>query len=387
LIQLTPDPRPSLLYLASQDPRLPLNGAPLRVGAFIRYLSRHFNVHLIYLDGASRSPRHKVAPAADLFPDLASEQRIAYRSERYFLFSPMVLRAATEAVERHRPDVVLCDYGVWGLYGHILARRYKVPFIYSSHNVEWRACLAKAGGDPRRLPLSGYYFVAERLAVRHADLLVAISPSEARYFQRWRENKPSLVIPQGIDDALFFADENRPPQSPRRIVFCGNLSIPFNRDVIQVTARAIVPEVVRQHPDVIFEFIGARPPARSPHPKMVFTGFVNDYSARLRTCDAVIVPILQGFGFPTKTIEALASGRPTVATPVGVRGLTHGFPHLFVRNIADFPKTLLHILDHPDRFGAAEAAMVKAEYGWNHILYPLRQEIMRLAGAHERAVA
>ena len=380
--------RPRILYLTSNDPRVPLTGAPLRVGAFVRFLSERFPVHLLYLEGAGRAPTGPLPPAKEIFPALASEHRVDFRKDRYFLYSPYVRNLARSLLQRYNADVVVCDYGVWGIYGRMLAREFGVPFVYSSHNIEWKACLTKAKEDPRRLPLSGYYLFAERQSVRHADLLVAISPSEARYFRHWRPVGPALVIPQGVNKSIFYAETpRRPMPGHRRVLFCGNMSIPFNREAINELARRVVPTVVARRPDVVFEVIGADPPAHSPHPAMHFTGFVDDYPARLRSCDAAIVPILHGFGFPTKTIEALACGRPTVATPTGVRGMTHGFPHLFVRKLDDFGSTLLGVLDHPDRFGAREAALVHEEYAWESILAPLESEIVKLATSRTRAVA
>jgi glycosyltransferase involved in cell wall biosynthesis len=52
-----------------------------------------------------------------------------------------------------------------------------------------------------------------------------------------------------------------------------------------------------------------------------FTGFLEDYPAALKAADVVISPVLQGWGFPTKIVEALACGKPTVTTPVGGRAL------------------------------------------------------------------
>ncbi len=45
----------------------------------------------------------------------------------------------------------------------------------------------------------------------------------------------------------------------------------------------------------------------------------------------MISPILQGYGFPTKIVEALACGKPTITTPVGGRALEKDYRILEVR--------------------------------------------------------
>ncbi len=48
----------------------------------------------------------------------------------------------------------------------------------------------------------------------------------------------------------------------------------------------------------------------------------------------MISPILQGYGFPTKIVEALACGQPPLTTPVGGRALEKDYRIL---KLADIP--------------------------------------------------
>jgi len=379
--------RPRILYLASNDPRVALTGAAQRVNAFLNFLTPRFPVHFLYLEGAGRAPIRQSPPAKTMFPRLVTERVFRFSGPRYFLFSQDVYDAADEILRTKQADVIVCDYGVWGLYGSLLARKHGVPFIYSSHNVEWRGCLDKTRNDLRRLPLAAYYYGVERTAVKRADVLVAITDADAAWYTGWRGDRKTLVIPQGVDDRDFFPQPHRERSGPPRILFCGNFSIPFNREAISAVARHVVPVLLRERPDVIFECVGANPPARSPHPSMVFTGYADNYPERLRTCDAVMVPILRGHGFPTKIVEALACGRPTVATPVGARGLTFRVPHLSVTGIENFGPALLQALGRSEDDNQAAAHEVMERYGWNTILAPLEQSIYELTGRRAPTLA
>lgn len=376
---------PRVLYLSANDPRIPLTGAAQRANAFTRFLSERFPTHLRYLEGAGHAPVKSAPPASAVFPGLASAEGHAFSASRYFLFSPAVLASAERVLRAGQADVLVCDYGVWASYGLVLARKHRVPFVYSSHNVEWRSCFDKARDDFRRIPLAAWYYGVERLGVRTADVLVSITDADAARFSSWRGDRPTIVIPQGIDEKVFHLPGRRPVNTPKRVLFCGNMGSPFNREAIDAVAREVVPAVISKRPDTVFEFIGANPPASSPHPAMRFPGFVDDYAALLRTCDAVIVPILRGHGFPTKIVEALACGRQTVATPVGARGLTFHVPNLHVKPLDAFAPTLLKILSSSGRASAAGAAKIHRHYGWNAILAPLESAIRGLAARAGRA--
>ncbi|MCK5931950.1 MAG: WecB/TagA/CpsF family glycosyltransferase [Fulvimarina manganoxydans] len=54
---------------------------------------------------------------------------------------------------------------------------------------------------------------------------------------------------------------------------------------------------------------------------VTFAGFVPDAEAFLRDCRVVAIPSVVGSGIQIKTIETLALGRPTVATPIALRGI------------------------------------------------------------------
>ena len=52
-------PRKKLLYLAMCDPDLPVNGVTVRMGAFVKYLGRYYDIILVNMEGAG----HDVDPA------------------------------------------------------------------------------------------------------------------------------------------------------------------------------------------------------------------------------------------------------------------------------------------------------------------------------------
>ncbi len=136
--------------------------------------------------GPGSRPSAKLsAHYANSVTGVASKTCIPYSQRGYFLFSPDLYRAAAERLKRERYDYIICDYGLAAVYGLLLSRRFRTPFIYSSHNIEYRANLGKAREDPRRWPLALYMYVAEKMAVKQARCVVAITPADADAYARW----------------------------------------------------------------------------------------------------------------------------------------------------------------------------------------------------------
>ena len=79
--------------------------------------------------------------------------------------------------------------------------------------------------------------------------------------------------------------------------------------------------------------------------------------------DACIVPIRYGGGTSIKTIEAMARGRPVLATPVGMRGLgaVDGRDHLCFADAQGFTAACARLRDEP---GLAERLVAAGHRLW-----------------------
>ena len=122
-------PKEKLLYLALSDPDLEVTGATVRMGAFVKYLSRYYDVTLINMAGSG----HRVEPEIEeRFRDrdnrlgVSHRVRIDFSLAGYFLISPRLYRQADMLIKRQRFDYLLADYGLAGVYGKLY--RVATPF-------------------------------------------------------------------------------------------------------------------------------------------------------------------------------------------------------------------------------------------------------------------
>lgn len=380
---MQPDRKIKLLYVTLHDPHVPLTGTGARVGAFVNQLATRHHVDVVYMDGSGQPPNAKLsAYYANSVTGVASKTCIPYNQRGYFLFSPDLYRAAAGRLKRERYDYIICDYGLAAVYGLLLSRRFRTPFIYSSHNIEYRANLGKAREDPRRWPLALYMYVAEKMAVKQARCVIAITPADADEYARWIPRDRMLVIPQGFDEREFNPWYTPPRNARKTILFCGNYRIPMNRDVVYTVMNHILEPVLAKHPDALFRFVGAWPPADVSHPNVEFTGFMEDYPSALKNADVVISPILQGYGFPTKIVEALACGKPTITTPVGGRALEQDYRILKFADIPAFAAEINNALAEGQPVTDVDHDKVRTRYAWNAIVGRLSDWIENDARQH-----
>ncbi|MDM7926901.1 MAG: glycosyltransferase [bacterium] len=375
-----PSPRSKrILYLSMYDPAVPYTGAGARGGEFVNFLARRHSLDLVYMTGSG----HPGDPVLEekyrnRLKGVGEKIAIPFSQKGYFLFSKPLYDAAARLLEKNRYDLIFCDYGLAGKYGVKLSKRYGVPFVYASHNIEYRQYLGKAKSDPRRWPLVPLVRSAEKKAVQRCRLLVAISNEDAAFYSRWTSPDKITVVPQGFDDKVLNPRYKAARNDPKIVLFFGNYAISTNREAVAAVRDRIADRVLRAEPRVRFQFAGAHPPLELNHPAFEFTGFVESVADLIRRADVVISPMTGGWGMPTKVVESLACGKPVVATETGARSVPRAFSRLTVCPIEEFPEAIVRILRENRPVDGADFEALKREFLWEHRLGRLDEAVARL---------
>lgn len=365
------DARPSsaeerrLLYVGVFDPHIPLSGTGQRARHLLHGISRRFVVDAAYIEGSGRPPIPEIAECfADELPLVRRKVAVPFGSFRYYYYHPGLYRAAARLAEANSYDAIVCDYAVAAVYGLTLSRRFDLPFIYMSQNVEYRLHMMKAKSDPRRLALVPWMYAVEKMGVQRSRLLVAISDDEAEFYERWKPREQMVVVPQGFDPWKFNPFYEQPDRDRKVVLFCGNFGIQFNLEAVRAFMKIAAEGILARHPDTEFRFVGAYPPKGIRHPAVTFTGFVDDYAAELRSADLFITPVLAGMGSPTKVFEALACGKQVVATPMGARSVPRDYRSLHVTPLQGFPEVVNRLLDERPPPETADFERIMSEHSW-----------------------
>jgi D-inositol-3-phosphate glycosyltransferase len=286
-----------------------------------------------------------------------------------------------------RPDIVHAHFWMSGMAAVSAAAPLDLPVVQTFHalgSVKRRHQGADDTSPPGRV-------VAERAVISRVDRVVATCTDEV--FELARLGAPrrrTTVVPCGVDTAAFSPDGPVHPRTGRpRLVVLGRLVRRKGVDEV-ITALRRLPDVellVAGGPSAAAE-AGAQlardPDARRLQQVAAAAGVADrvrllgavarpDVPALLRSADAVVcVPWYEPFGIVV--LEAMACGRPVVASAVGgiqdtvvdqVTGLL--VPPRRPDALAAALRGLLATPTQALTFGIAGRDRVIARYGWDRI--------------------
>jgi len=338
--------KPRCLFLATFDPTVSSTGTTTRGRLFLRQFVEVYDVHLVHLQ-----EKHEEGRDNELMTKLKSVSTVPYSSLNYFLFCPDFYKVASNILENHKIDFIFADFEKAGFYAHLLSRKYNIPYIYNTHNVEYQRYLNVARTNRLRYLFVPYMYIVERVAVKNALFTTAISEPDAKVFRRWVPKDKVLVLHCAFDENILDPFYEQIKTDRPVVLMVGNYSNAGNRDGVYTVYNEILPKVVEKHPEVIFRFIGKEFPGDVSHQNIESLGFVDDLKEEYAKASIVIAPIKMGGGIKIKVIEALASGRYLITTKKGMEGVNaECLSNLQVTDIKNFPKYIISaIVSHPEK--------------------------------------
>jgi polysaccharide biosynthesis protein PslH len=131
------------------------------------------------------------------------------------------------------------------------------------------------------------------------------------------------VVENGVDVDLF---QPLPPVAGRSLIFAGRMDQYANVDGMLYFMSAIWPRIVSRYPDATIRILGSNPPAAlralgASDPRVSVLGFVDDVRPHFAESAVVVCPLRDGGGTRIKILDAMAMGKPIVATTIACEGL------------------------------------------------------------------
>ncbi|OGK79645.1 MAG: hypothetical protein A2W08_04525 [Candidatus Rokubacteria bacterium RBG_16_73_20] len=292
------------------------------------------------------------------------------------LVSPGVLLALARRLRRWRPAIVQSHGARSNVYTRLAARLAGVPVVLSTvHN-----SLFDYEVSPARRRA---YVAAERWTSALADRVVAVSAAVARDLVQ-RYGLPAakvVVVRNGIDADAFVPC--RPPAAARAELGLGPGDRPIGLVARMTEQKAHVdlldalPAVLARVPALACVLIGdgplraaieARARALGVAGRCRFTGARADVADLVAALEIVVLPS-RSEGLPFALLEAMALGKPVVATTVGgcPEVVEHGRTGLLTPPgdppaLADAILRLLECPGEARAMGEAGAARVRADF-------------------------
>ena len=213
----------------------------------------------------------------------------------------------------------------------------------------------------------------ERRAVRPYHLVTTVAAADAARVRALAPGKRIEVVPNGVD-----ADRFRPlagvEPDPDALVFVGVMSYPPNIAAMRHFCLDVLPVLRRTRPRTQIDIVGRDPaPAvreLSAIDGVNVTGEVPEVQPYLAAAAVFVAPMISGSGIKNKVLEAMAAGRPVVATPLAVEGLpvTSGRDLIVAEGPFEMAAAVERLLASPakrDALGTAARAIVERRFSWD----------------------
>jgi glycosyltransferase involved in cell wall biosynthesis len=259
------------------------------------------------------------------------------------------------------------------------------PWIIDEHNLEYE--LLRRMYETERSPLRKLFNWTEYRKFRReersswsgADACVVTSERERAVIVSQAAHTPVHVSPNGVDLDYFAPADDE--VDPNRLVFTGLMSYRPNIDAVTFFVQRILPLILAEKPDVVFEIVGQGPPPevrRLEGLSVRVVGAVPDTRPYVRRAAAFVVPLRMGSGTRLKILEGLAMEKGLVTTSLGCEGIdvTDGEHLLVADSDSEFARATLTLIDDVElasRLGRTGRAMVEHSYSWSSIVAELEQ--------------
>jgi glycosyltransferase involved in cell wall biosynthesis len=337
-----------------------------RIGAKHTLVLRRESRPVEFLESAVRSP----ASAFALF----SRPWFAWRAS---VFWPRARSVVARELEAFRPDVVTVenDYlADWGQKAKGSMKRVLMTQNVSESYFDTRAATASG---LRVLAYRAEKLRYRRFTQRHSsgyDALVACSDVDARRFADRYHSGPIAVVGNGAD---FKEHTSTPePAGPPTLIFTGTMFHPPNATGVLWFAKEAWPAIRGRFPDARLMIVGRDPSpdvrALTADHAIEVTGEVPTVAPYFAKSTLAIAPLLSGGGTRLKIVEALASGRAVVATPMAAEGLdlVDGQDILLRASASDFADACCELIADPgyrSRLAIDGRHSALARYDWTSL--------------------
>jgi glycosyltransferase involved in cell wall biosynthesis len=384
-----------ILFLSTENPYPPNGGHHLRTFNVLKILARQ---HEIYFVGFAQDKREfKYIPEIKRFcetVDIYEVSKTGYNksfvllacknlfsrypliARRYFI--PEARERIEQLLDQYSIDVVHMDMLALGLYRGMLK---DTPVILTNHNVE-SLRIYRWMQIEKNLFLKSFLFYQylklrsfEQGICPKFDRCVVVSEYDKNYLRGLCGNNNFVVIPNGVDTD-YFKPESVEVQRDR-LVWVGGMTGPYNSDAVDFFIQKVWPLVKDKAPGATIDFAGGGPTQTlrnkaSEDKSVQVLGFVPDIRPIVQRASVFVAPVRVGSGTKIKVLNAMAQGKPVVATTIAAEGIdvTPEENILIADDPKEFAEKIAYLLNHGQiagEIGKKARELIEEKYSWDVI--------------------
>ncbi|MDB5888148.1 MAG: sugar transferase, PEP-CTERM/EpsH1 system associated [Rhodocyclales bacterium] len=402
--------KPHLLYLVHRIPFPPNKGDKVRSFHLLKFLAQHYRVHLgTFVDYAQD---WQYVDALNEFCESVHAERIVPRMARVlslrgllngealslpFYRKRRMARWVRETLDKQRVVRAVVFSSPMAQYlDDRIAARCVVDFV-DVDSAKWtRYAEDRSGAMAWLYRREGERLAAfERGVAQRTAASVLVSEAEAGLF---RSVAPDAVakthaIGNGVNAEMFspqhvFASPYGADELP--VVFTGAMDYWPNIDAVCSFADEVWPGILAQWPAARFYIVGMNPSeavmALAQRAGVTVTGTVPDVRPWLRHARVVVAPLRVARGVQNKILEAMAMGRPVIASATCAVGIKagHGEELLVADSVAEWSAATTSLLADAvwaEQVGQRARERILADYSWEAHLQQFKV-LIELATTH-----
>jgi glycosyltransferase involved in cell wall biosynthesis len=240
----------------------------------------------------------------------------AFQREISFGQDFRALDAVCRVIESVKADLVHCHSSKAGFLGRLAARKTGVPAVFTAHGFAF-------GGQAASLPVRAVYLAAEWWAGRAwSDRIITVSEADRQLALTWRIAPPQRIVTvhNGIDPTRYAAIPDPQPTGRPPVVGVITRMVAGKglEDLLAACERLLSRgeyRFVLAGDGPLKPVLEQRARQRGIAQHIDFPGFV-DPKVAMQEIDVFVLPSYKE-GLPYNVLEAMAAGRPVVATAVG----------------------------------------------------------------------
>ncbi len=242
-------------------------------------------------------------------------------------------------------------------------------------------------GDKSRFPKRLLYrtegFRLRRLEqkiVDHAKAVLLVNEREAELFRHVVPNQRTHAVCNGVDTDYFYRSTSAQNTNQLHCAFIGVLNYRPNEDGLKWFCQSVWPAIIKRYPNASFSIVGKSPSdevvALGKMPGISIHANVPDVRPYLDQATVVVAPLQIARGTQNKVLEAMAMGKPVIATRQALEGidLEVGKDALEANAPSEWVSTISRLNENKvETEGLKDSAreFVLHRHNWNSCLKPI----------------
>jgi glycosyltransferase involved in cell wall biosynthesis len=215
---------------------------------------------------------------------------------------------------------------------------------------------------------------------RAVDKAIAVSRHQKEVVKSHCPNLNIEVIPHGVDTEYFRTVE--PETEFPSLIITGSMGSGRNKAMVLYFYNEIYHLIKAKVPNLKLYIVGSSPGDEilrlAEDTSVIVTGYVEDLRPHLSRAWVVVAPLQEGFGVKIRVLQAMAVGKPVIATSMVGTGIdvTSGKNIILADEPQDFADRVVELLSDKrlrESIGSAARRLMEEKHNWEKLTDQLNE--------------